>query len=211
MANADGSFHSHRILSQHVQMMAEGKHGVDLESEMDGSRHISLCFFFVCSVIAIFRSQMARRQLITSSNPLKGDATIRACLAEVESGPPLRRDEITNFQTLRVGSASEALFSILEYTLAIRTPSVRSVKVRFNLPVLRKVHCFELKTSFFVMSLVANSKRACTESKHCRCFSIDRRMSLQSFNHDSNSCSRKVQDRHRKVVCMSGRAQYGDF
>jgi hypothetical protein len=54
MASADGSFHSHCILSQHVQMMADGKHGMDLESEMDGSRHIIFCFFFVCSVIAIF-------------------------------------------------------------------------------------------------------------------------------------------------------------
>jgi hypothetical protein len=68
MANANGSFRSHRILSQHVQMMADGKHGMDLESEMDGSRHIILCFFFVCRVIAIFRSQMAQRQLLTSSN-----------------------------------------------------------------------------------------------------------------------------------------------
>jgi hypothetical protein len=82
--------------------------------------------------------------------PLKGDATIRACLAEVECGAPSRRDEITNFQTLRVVSASEALFHILEYTLAVTTPPVRSVKVRSNLHVLRK-YFFELKSIFFVM------------------------------------------------------------
>jgi hypothetical protein len=46
----------------------DGKPGVDLESEMDGSQHITLCFFSVCSVTAIFRSQTAQRHLGTSSN-----------------------------------------------------------------------------------------------------------------------------------------------
>jgi hypothetical protein len=63
--------------------------------------------------------------------PLKGDATIRACLAEVNTDQ-LEQDEILRFQTLRVVSASETMFRILEYLLAMTMPSVRPIKVLFK-------------------------------------------------------------------------------
>jgi hypothetical protein len=60
--------------------------------------------------------------------PFKGDASIRACLADLDDseGP---RDEILRFQTMRVVSASEAIFRLLEYPIAMVTPAVRSIKV----------------------------------------------------------------------------------
>jgi hypothetical protein len=60
--------------------------------------------------------------------PFKGDSTIRASLAEVaDADEP--RDEIRQFQTLRVVSSSEAVFRLLEYPIAMVTPAVHDIKV----------------------------------------------------------------------------------